>query len=144
MPATRKLAVSACYEAAERPETVASQPASHRRRPLEELFIVDGTNKYRLNGREVRYPTSERITTILALHGEHSTTTLVAFQFSVSINFKRYAQVPLSPIDSGMHGHAHIGHGPQCVGRLGRACPRSYRGGGAGQMGRASAVRPAA
>ena len=28
MPATRKLAVSACYEAAERPETVASQPAS--------------------------------------------------------------------------------------------------------------------
>ena len=28
MPATRKLAVHACYEAAERPETVASQPAS--------------------------------------------------------------------------------------------------------------------
>ena len=51
MPATRKLAVSACYEAAERPETVASQPASqpasHRRRPLEvAIFIVDGTNKY--------------------------------------------------------------------------------------------------
>ena len=47
MPATRKLAVSACYEAAERPETVASQPASHRRRPLEvAIFIIDGTDKY--------------------------------------------------------------------------------------------------
>ena len=43
MPATRK------HEAAERPETVpvASQPASHRRRPLEAaIFIVDGTDKY--------------------------------------------------------------------------------------------------
>ena len=47
MPATRKLDVSACYEAAERPETVASQPASHRRRPLEvAIFILDGTKKY--------------------------------------------------------------------------------------------------
>ena len=47
MPPTRKLAVSACYEAAERPETVVSQPATHRRRPLEvAILIVDGTNKY--------------------------------------------------------------------------------------------------
>ena len=91
MPPTRKLAVSARYEAVERPETVASQPASHRRRPLEvAIFIVDGTNKYRLNDREVKYPTSERITTILALHGEHSTTTLMAFQFSVSINIGNF------------------------------------------------------
>ena len=43
MPPTRKLTVPACYEAAERTETV----ASHRRRPLEvAIFIVDGTNKY--------------------------------------------------------------------------------------------------
>ena len=63
-------------------------PASHRRRTLEvAIFIVDGTHKYRLNEREVKYPTSERITTILALHGEHSTTTLMAFQFSVSIKY---------------------------------------------------------
>ena len=47
MPAARKLAVSACYEAAERPETVASQPASQRRRPLEvAIFIVDATKRY--------------------------------------------------------------------------------------------------
>ena len=49
MPATRKLAVPACYEAAERPapDTVASQPASHRRRPLEvAISIADGTKKY--------------------------------------------------------------------------------------------------
>ena len=47
MPPTRKLAVSACYKAAERPEAVASQPASHRRRPLEvAIFIIDGTDKY--------------------------------------------------------------------------------------------------
>ena len=45
MPTTRKHAVSASYEAAERPKTVASQPASHRRRPLE-VAIFDGTNKY--------------------------------------------------------------------------------------------------
>ena len=88
LPPARKRDVSACYEAAERPETVASQPASYRRRPLEvAIFIVDGTNKYQLNGREVTYPIIERMTTILALHGEHSTTTLMAaFQFSVSIN----------------------------------------------------------
>ena len=88
MPPTRKLAVSACYEAAERPETVASQPATEEGPwSLVAIFIVDGTNKYRLNGREVKYPTSERITTILALHGEHSTTTLMDFQFSVSIKY---------------------------------------------------------
>ena len=58
--------------------------------------------------------------------------------------FKRYAQVPPSPNDSGMHWHAHIGHGPQCVGRLGRARSRGCRGGEAGQMGRAAAVRPSA
>ena len=85
MPPTRKPDVPACYGAVELPETVASQPASHRKMPLEvgvAIFIVDGTNKYRLNGREVKYPTSERITTILDLHGEHSTTTLMAaFQF---------------------------------------------------------------
>ena len=47
MPPKRKLAVSACYEATERPKTVASQPASHRRRPLEvAISIADGTNKY--------------------------------------------------------------------------------------------------
>ena len=91
MPPTRKLAVPACYEAAERPETVASQPASHRRRPLEvAVFIVHGTNKYRLNDREGKYPTSERIMTILALHSKHSTTTLMAFQFSVSINIGNF------------------------------------------------------
>ena len=91
MPPTRKLAVSTCYEAAERPETVASQTASHRRRPLEvAIFIVDGTNKYRLNDSEVKYPTSKRITSILPLHGEHSTTTLMAFQFSVSINIGNF------------------------------------------------------
>ena len=88
MPPARKRAVPACYEATERPKTVASQPASHRRRPLEvAISIVDGTNKYRLNERDVNYPTGERITSILALHGEHSTTALMAaFQFSVSIN----------------------------------------------------------
>ena len=65
-----------------------SLPASHQRRPLQvAIFIADGTNKYRLNKREARYPTSERITTSLALHGDHSTTTLMAaFQLSVSIN----------------------------------------------------------
>ena len=75
MQPTRNRAVSACYEAAEQPKTVdvASQPASHRRRPLEVVItIADGANKYRLNGREVKYPTRERITTILPLHGEHS------------------------------------------------------------------------
>ena len=49
MPPARKRAVSACCEAAERPETVASQPAScsHRTRPLEvAISIVDGTDKY--------------------------------------------------------------------------------------------------
>ena len=35
MPPTRTLAVPACYEAAEWCETAATQPASHRRRPLE-------------------------------------------------------------------------------------------------------------
>ena len=50
---------------------------------------------------------------------------------------KRYAQVPPPPNDSGMHGHAHIGHGPQCAGRL-------VRGGEADQMGKAAAVRAAA
>ena len=91
MPSARKRAVSGSYEAAEGPETVASQPASHRRRPLEvAIFIADGTNKYRLNERAVKCPTSERITTILALHGEHSTTTrMAAFQFfSVSVSIK--------------------------------------------------------
>ena len=43
---------------------------------------IDGTNKYRLNERDATYPTSGRITTTLALHSEHSTTTLMAaFQF---------------------------------------------------------------
>ena len=47
MPPTRKHAVPACCEAAERPETVASKPASHRRRTLEvAIFIVDGYDKY--------------------------------------------------------------------------------------------------
>ena len=47
MPPTRKRAVSACCEAAEGPETVASQPASQRRRSMEvAIFIVDGTDKY--------------------------------------------------------------------------------------------------
>ena len=51
MPLARKLDVSDCHEAAERPETAASQPASHRRRPLEvAIFIVDGTNKYQWTG----------------------------------------------------------------------------------------------
>ena len=51
MPPTRKLDVSACYEAAERPETVASRPASHRRRPLEVAIpIADGTNKCQWTG----------------------------------------------------------------------------------------------
>ena len=49
MPPKRKIAVSACYGAVERPETVASQPASHRRRPLEvAISIIDGTNKIKL------------------------------------------------------------------------------------------------
>ena len=44
-----------------------------------------------LNDREVTYPTSERITTILALHGEHSTTTpMAAFRFSVSIHIGNF------------------------------------------------------
>ena len=47
VPPTRKGAVSASYEAAERPKTVASQPVSHRRRPLEvAIFIIGGTDKY--------------------------------------------------------------------------------------------------
>ena len=49
MPLARKRAVPACNccGAIERPETVASQPASHQRRPLEvAIFIVDGTDKY--------------------------------------------------------------------------------------------------
>ena len=50
-------------------------------------------------------------------------------------HFKRYAQVPPSPNDSGMHGHAHIGHGPQCAGRVGRARSRGCRGSEVGQNG---------
>ena len=47
MPSARKRDVSASYEAAERPETVASQLASHRKRPLEvAIFIAGGTDKY--------------------------------------------------------------------------------------------------
>ena len=59
-------------------------------------------------------------------------------------NFKRYAQVTPSPNDSGMHGHAHISHGPQCAGRVGRVRSRGCRGGEAGQNGQAAGVMPAA
>ena len=51
MPPARKRAMSACceLEATERPEIVAmaSQPASHRRRPMEiAIFIASGAGKY--------------------------------------------------------------------------------------------------
>ena len=69
---------------------------------------------------------------------------IVALYYQSQQDFKRYAQVLPSPNDSVMHGHAYIGHGPQCVERLGPARSRGCRGGEAGQMGRAPAVRPAA
>ena len=50
----------------------------------------------------------------------------------VQHNFKRYAQVPPSPNDSGMHWHARSDHGAQCAGQI---CSRRCRGRGAGQNG---------
>ena len=52
MPRTRNRDVSDSYEAAAWPKTVASQPASNRRRPLEvAIFIVEGTDKYQWTDR---------------------------------------------------------------------------------------------
>ena len=54
MPATRKLAVSACYEAAERPETVASQPATEEgpwRSQSSSLMVPKNTSGQSMHSR---------------------------------------------------------------------------------------------